>query len=186
MQIITMPIPDVRLIRPIRHSDARGFFSETYNARDWAEHGIDLCFVQDNHSRSEQAWTVRGLHFQRPPHAQSKLVRVLKGAILDIAVDIRRGSPWYGRHVDVELDAAGGEQVLVPHGFAHGFMTLQPDTEVLYKVDDYYSREHDAGILWKDENLSIAWPVAEDQVMISNKDGGLPLLRDLPAYFTYG
>ena len=141
MQITTLAIPDVKLIGPAIHRDARGFFSETFNARALIAAGIDQVFVQDNQSLSVERGVVRGLHFQLQPKAQDKLVRVTRGAILDVAVDIRRGSPTYGRHVAVELSAANWQQLWVPKGFAHGFCTLEPDTEVIYKVTDYYAPE---------------------------------------------
>ena len=146
------------LVQVRRFEDQRGFFSETYNARAFAEAGIKPAFVQDNHSLSRDKGTVRGLHFQRPPHAQEKLVRVLRGRILDVVVDIRRGSPSYGRHVAVELDHRDGKQLYVPVGFAHGFCTLEPDTEVLYKVTDFWAPGSEDGVLWNDPALAIAWP----------------------------
>lgn len=180
MEVTPAAIPDVLLIRPARHRDPRGFFSEVYNKRRFDLAGIALDFVQDSHSRSEAAWTLRGLHFQRPPFVQSKLVRVIRGAILDVAVDLRPGSPWRGRHVAVELTAESWLQILVPKGFAHGFLTLEPGTEVLYKVDAYYSPEHDAGVVWDDPDLAIPWPVPPGGPILSDKDRGLPRLRDLP------
>jgi dTDP-4-dehydrorhamnose 3,5-epimerase len=148
------------------------------------EAGLDLDFVQDNHSRSAGRGTLRGLHFQSPPYAQSKLVRVLRGAILDVAVDIRHGSPSFGRHVTVELTADSWQQLLVPKGFAHGFVTLLPDTEVFYKVDAYYAAQHDMGVLWNDPDLAIAWPMRGDEVVLSDKDRAQPRFADLPAIFT--
>lgn len=176
----------VVLIRPIRHMDSRGFFSEVYSRTALAEHGIEINFVQDNHARSERAGTVRGLHFQTPPFAQDKLVRVVRGAILDVAVDIRAGSPTFGKHVSAVISAAEWNQILVPKGFAHGLVTLEPDTEVLYKVSVPYSPEHDKGLLWNDPALGIAWGVTEDRAMLSDKDRRHPRLADLPRYFTYG
>ncbi len=166
-----------------RFGDHRGFFLETYSARDFAALGIPDVFVQDNHSRSAAAGTVRGLHFQLPPRAQAKLVRVLRGAILDIAVDIRRGSPSFGRHVAVELSAANARQLYVPIGFAHGFCTLEPDTEVIYKVTDLYAPACDRGIAWDDPDLALPWPFAADQVQLSDKDRRAPRLRDLAVGF---
>ena len=178
-------ISDVKIIRVPRFGDDRGFFSETYNKRAWAEAGITHAFVQDNHSLSRQPYTVRGLHFQSPPFAQDKLVRVPRGRILDVAVDLRRGAPSYGRHVAVELSAAGGEQLLVPIGFAHGFMTLEPDTEVIYKVTNYYSKANDHGILWSDPALGIAWPVGPDRAALSEKDLRQPFLAALDSPFHF-
>lgn len=169
----------VVVLSPKRFDDPRGFFSEVYNKRRYAEAGVTSDFIQDNHSRSGPVGTVRGLHFQRPPFAQAKLVRVLKGAILDVAVDLRRGSPTFGQHVAVELSASAWNQLFVPAGFAHGFCTLEPDTEVFYKVDAYYSAEHDGGILWNDPALDIPWPVSAGQAVLSDKDRRLPLLADI-------
>ncbi|HEX6986673.1 MAG TPA: dTDP-4-dehydrorhamnose 3,5-epimerase, partial [Planctomycetaceae bacterium] len=143
-------IPDVLIITPVRHGDARGFLSETYNKRRFATLGIGIDFVQDNHSFSAAQGTVRGLHFQVPPFAQAKLVRVLRGAIYDVAVDLRASSPTFGRSVGVVLSAEDWNQLLIPVGFAHGFCTLTPDTDILYKVSQHYSPEHDKGVLWND------------------------------------
>ncbi|GGC53961.1 dTDP-4-dehydrorhamnose 3,5-epimerase [Chelatococcus reniformis] len=176
-------IPDVKVVTPKRHGDHRGFFSETFNLRDFAEGGIAGGFVQDNHSLSGPVGTVRGLHFQSAPFAQDKLVRVVRGAILDVAVDLRRSSPTYGRHVAVELSAQNWRQLWVPVGFAHGFCTLEPDTEVVYKVTGYYSAAHDHGMRWNDPDLGIAWPVAGDAALLSAKDAAQPRFAELPAYF---
>ncbi len=172
------------LVASRRFGDHRGFFVESYSARDFAAIGIPDVFVQDNHSRSELAGTVRGLHFQLTPHAQAKLVRVLRGAILDVAVDIRRGSPTYGQHVAAELTAENGHQLYVPAGFAHGFCTLVPETEVAYKVTDYYAPDCDRGIAWNDPDLALPWPFAA-AVQLSDKDRRAPRLRDIPAAFEY-
>ncbi|HVC55036.1 MAG TPA: dTDP-4-dehydrorhamnose 3,5-epimerase [Stellaceae bacterium] len=185
MQVISTEIADVKEIRPLRHRDPRGFFSEIFREDVLREHGIDLPFVQENHSLSVERGVVRGLHFQSPPAGQAKLVRVGVGAILDVAVDIRHGSPSYGRHVAVVLSAAEGNQLFVPEGFAHGFCTLQPNTEVYYRVNRYYSREHDLGLAWDDPALSIAWPVAGEAALLSDKDRRQPTLAALPAYFRY-
>jgi dTDP-4-dehydrorhamnose 3,5-epimerase len=181
----SLAIPEVKIIRPKKHGDARGFFSETFSQRDLAEAGIDIAFVQDNHAFSAEKGTVRGLHFQAPPFAQHKLVRVVRGAILDVAVDLRVGSPTYGRHVSAVISAEEWNQILVPIGFAHGLVTLEPNTEVLYKVSNYYSPEHDKGLLWNDPALGIEWPVDEAEVLLSDKDKRQPRLADLPAYFQY-
>lgn len=185
MEVQQTAIPEVKLIVPRRHGDHRGFFSETYNQQALAEHGIDLRFVQDNHSLSAERGIVRGLHYQEPPFAQDKLVRVVRGGILDVAVDIRAGSPTFGRHVAVELSAENWRQLLVPTGFAHGFATLQPDTEVIYKVTDYYAPDHDRGLRWNDPELSIAWPVPEDEAILSDKDRVQPYLKDLDLVFEW-
>lgn len=185
MDVRATAIEDVKLITPKRHGDARGFFSETYNARAFAAAGIDAAFVQDNHSLSAQKGVVRGLHFQIAPHVQGKLVRVVRGAILDVAVDIRAGSPTFGRHVAVELSAENWQQLWIPAGFAHGFCTLMSDTEVVYKVTGFYAPECDKGLAWDDPELGIDWPVDADAVTLSEKDRAHPRLTDLPAYFNY-
>jgi dTDP-4-dehydrorhamnose 3,5-epimerase len=173
-----LSIPDVRLLTPRRFGDHRGWFAET-----WSRRTLDIAFCQDNMSLSAEVGTIRGLHFQKPPHAQAKLVMVLKGAILDVAVDIRRASPTFGQHVAVELSAAAGNQLLIPRGFAHGFCTLEPGTQVMYKVDDFYAPETDAGIFWADPDLAINWPVRVDQAHLSPKDLGLPRLKDIESPF---
>lgn len=157
MHITTFKLPGILKITPRRFSDARGFFSESYNRARWRDHGLSVDFVQDNQAFSEAADTVRGLHFQSPPHAQTKLISVLRGAIIDVALDIRSGSPGYGQSVSVRLTAEGGEQLLVPKGFAHGYRTLTPDTLVFYKVDDFYAPETEGGVLWNDPALAIDW-----------------------------
>jgi dTDP-4-dehydrorhamnose 3,5-epimerase len=176
-------IAEVKLIVPRIHRDHRGFFSETYNKTGLAAMGADLEFVQDNHSLSVERGVVRGLHFQIPPFAQDKLVRVIRGSIFDVAVDIRRESPTYGKHVARVVSAADWNQFLVPIGFAHGFCTLEPNTEMIYKVTNYYSPEHDRGLLWNDPDLGIAWPVMQSEAILSDKDRGLPRFSELPAYF---
>ena len=185
MDIQATAIPDVKIITPARFGDHRGFFSEVYNRRALAEAGIDITFVQDNQSYSAARGTLRGLHFQRPPATQSKLLRVLRGAVIDVAVDCRVGSPTFGRHVMVELTAARGDQILCPRGFAHATLTLEPDTEITYKVDAYYAPDHDLGVRWDDPDLAIDWPIPAEQLILSDKDRALPLFRDLPAVFTY-
>jgi dTDP-4-dehydrorhamnose 3,5-epimerase len=183
VQVQSLAIPDVKILTPKRYSDPRGFFSEVYNSRLFAEAGINETFVQDNQSLSGQIYTLRGLHFQKPPHAQAKLVRVVRGRILDVAVDLRRGSPTYGHHVSTELLAENWRQLLVPVGFAHAFLTLEPNTEVIYKVTDYYVPDCDAGVLWSDPDLAINWPAPAGQIVLSDRDGKLPLLKDLAAVF---
>jgi dTDP-4-dehydrorhamnose 3,5-epimerase len=177
-------LPDVKLITARRIADARGYFSEVWNRQRFAEAGLDHDYVQNNHSLSVETGTVRGLHFQSHPFAQDKLVRVARGSIIDVAVDIRVDSPSFGRHVAVELSAENGRQLLVPVGFAHGFCTLEPDTEVLYQVTAYYSGQHDHGLAFDDPDLGIAWPYPTDALVLSDKDRRHPRLRDLPATFT--
>jgi len=183
-QVLPLSIPDVKSIVALRHADARGFISETFNRRDLAAAGIDFDGVQDNRSVSPRKGTVRGLHFQAPPCTQAKLVRVSRGAIFDVAVDLRRDSPSYGRHVSLVLNAADGGQIFVPKGFAHGFCTLEPDTEVLYKADNYYSKQHEGGIRWNDPALAIRWPVSTGEAVVSERDSAQPLLKDIAAVFT--
>lgn len=183
MDIVALAIPDVKIIRSKKFGDHRGFFSETYSKKAFAAAGLDYEFVQDNHSLSAEVGTVRGLHFQLPPFAQDKLVRVVRGAILDVAVDIRKGSPTYGQHVSAVISAAEWNQILVPIGFAHGFCTLEPDTEVIYKVTNFYSPEHDRGLLWNDPDLGIDWPVTADRAQLSDKDRVHPRLSALTEGF---
>ena len=185
MQVVATEIAEVKEIRPVRHRDPRGFFSEIFREDVLREHGIDVDFVQENHSLSVDPGVVRGLHFQVTPAAQAKLVRVGVGSIIDVAVDIRAGSPTYGHHVAVVLSAAEGNQLFVPEGFAHGFCTLEPNTEVFYKVNRYYSREHDRGLAWNDPALGIAWPVSGDATLLSDKDRRNPLMAELPPHFRY-
>jgi dTDP-4-dehydrorhamnose 3,5-epimerase len=185
MEARRLEIPEVMLITPTRHTDARGFFSETYNRVQFAKFGIDHAFVQDNHTVSFKKGTVRGLHFQSPPHAQDKLVRVCRGAVLDVAVDIRHGSPSFGHFVTAILSAENWHQLWVPKGFAHGFCTLEADTEVIYKVTDLYASECEKGLAWDDPSLGIEWPVCSQVVILSDKDRSLPLFCDLPKYFQW-
>ena len=168
---------------PKKFADERGFFSETYNKQVLAEAGINLDFVQDNQSLSVDSGVLRGLHFQSPPHAQDKLVRVTRGSILDVAVDIRAGSKTFGQHIAVELSADNWKQLFVPKGFAHGFCTLTPNTEVQYKVTDYYAPECDKGLAWDDAALGIDWPITASDVILSDKDKTHPKLSELPDYF---
>jgi dTDP-4-dehydrorhamnose 3,5-epimerase len=185
MQVLSLHFRDVMLLRPQRHTDSRGFFSEAYSKRDYAAIGIKNEFVQDNHSLSKAKGVVRGLHFQTPPHAQAKLLRVLRGSIFDVVVDIRAGSPTFGQHIAPVRSSEDWNQIFIPIGFAHGFCTLQTDTEVLYKVDEYYHPSHDRGVRWNDPALQIAWPVSEREAEISGKDRQLPLLADLDRIFAY-
>ena len=183
MEILETDIPDVKIIRPKKFGDHRGFFSETYNKKILAEYGIDLDFVQDNHSLSVEKGVIRGLHYQTPPYAQDKLVRVVRGSILDVAVDIRKDSPTYGKHIKAIISANDWNQILVPIGFAHGFCTLEPDTEVIYKVTNYYSPENDAGIYWNDEELGIEWPIPEEHAILSDKDKRQPKFSQIKLVF---
>lgn len=176
MEVVALAIPDVKLVTPRRFADPRGFFAETFSHSRFAEAGLIADFIQDNHSLSRSRGTVRGLHFQRAPFAQAKLVRVLRGAVYDVAIDIRPRSPTYGRHVAVELSAETGAMILVPEGFAHGFCTLQPDTEVFYKVNRDYAPQHEGGIQWNDPALRIAWPVSAADAVLSDRDRTWPTL----------
>lgn len=183
MQITPTAIPDVKILQPKRYRDQRGFFSETYRKELLAEAGIRAEFVQDNHSMSFERGVVRGLHYQIDPHAQTKLVRVVRGAVFDVAVDIRRSSATFGKHVSVVLSAEEWNQILIPRGFAHGFCTLEANTEVVYKVDDYFSSECERGILWNDPQLGIEWPIAVQQAKLSDKDSRFPLLGEVSEFF---
>jgi dTDP-4-dehydrorhamnose 3,5-epimerase len=179
MLVENTQINGVKIITPKKFTDERGFFSETYNKSKWMEVSLHYQFVQDNHSLSTTAGVIRGLHFQMPPFAQDKLVRVVRGRILDVAVDLRRSSPTFGRHVAIELSAENWRQMLIPFGFAHGFCTLEPNTEVQYKVTNFYSAAHDKGLAFDDPELSIAWPVSSEQALLSEKDRCWPRLCDL-------
>ena len=185
MDIRELEITDVKLIVPKRFSDARGHFSETWSDRLFREEIANVTFVQDNQSVSAKKATLRGLHFQKPPYAQGKLLRVVRGSIFDVAVDIRQESLTYGRHIAVSLDATLAAMLWVPPGFLHGYCTLEDETEVFYKVTDYYSPTHDAGVLWSDQDLAIDWPFEADAITLSEKDRRLPSLRDLPSFFIY-
>jgi dTDP-4-dehydrorhamnose 3,5-epimerase len=172
-------------IRPKKHGDARGFFSETWNRGAMAEIGLDPDFVQDNHSFSAAKGVLRGLHFQTPPTAQEKLVRVSRGSVYDVAVDIRQGSPTFGRWVGLVLSAELWNQIWVPKGFAHGFVTLEPDTEVQYKVTAPYDPACDRGIRYDDPAIGVAWPVGADEIQLSDKDRAALLLADTDTGFSY-
>ena len=178
LEVEATALPDVKIVKPKRFGDNRGFFCEVYNKQAFADAGIDLEFVQDNHSLSAKRGTVRGLHFQTAPFAQDKLVRVTRGRILDVAVDLRRSSPSFGRHVAVELSAENWLQLVVPVGFAHGFCTLEDNTEVIYKVSNYYSAAHDKGIAWDDPALGIHWPINGAEATLSEKDRHHPQLAE--------
>jgi dTDP-4-dehydrorhamnose 3,5-epimerase len=186
MNVQMTALPEVKLLTPEKFGDARGFFSETWRADAFAKAGIAAAFIQDNQSYSAAPFTFRGLHYQKPPHAQAKLVRVLRGAALDIVVDIRKGSPTYRRHIAVELSAEKWNQIFIPEGFAHGALTLAPDTELFYKVTAHYAPEAERGIVWNDPALNIQLPVAVDKVILSDKDKNQPLLKDADNPFVYG
>lgn len=183
LTVETTAIPDVKAVVPRRFGDYRGFFSEVWSRRAFEAVDLHLDFVQDNHSLSCERGTLRGLHFQSPPFAQDKLIRVTRGRILDVVIDIRRSSPTYGRHVALELSAESWRQLLVPAGFAHGFCTLEPDTEVVYKVTADYAPEHDHGVAFDDPALGISWPYPRESLILSERDLRHPRLADLPAYF---
>ena len=182
MQIRPLDLDGVLEISPRKFGDDRGFFSETYNAKSFAGAGIDLKFVQDNHFYSAAKGVVRGLHYQLPPFAQDKLVRVIRGTILDVAVDIRKRSPTFGKWVALEVSADKWNQILVPKGFAHGFMTLADNTEVIYKVTNYYSPEHDRSIRFDDPAIGIDWPLPSSGVQLSEKDQKAPLFADAEVF----
>jgi dTDP-4-dehydrorhamnose 3,5-epimerase len=187
VNVQALAIPAIKLITPVVHRDARGDFAETFTRAACLAAGITADFVQDNHSRSPRPGTVRGLHFQTPPNAQGKLVRVTRGAIFDVAVDLRAGSPTFGRHVTANLSAANWAQLWVPAGFAHGFCTLEPDTDVIYKVTTGYAPKSDAGLQWDDPSLGIVWPVSRADAILSDKDTRQPTLADLkPAFLWSG
>lgn len=185
MKIETTTIPGVLLVEPKFFGDERGWFTETYSQQVLKEAGFDKEFVQDNHSYSKLKGTIRGLHFQTNPFGQDKLVRCVRGSILDVVVDIRHGSPTFGRHVSVVLDAKSGRQLLAPIGMAHGFCTLENDCEVVYKVTNLYSKSNDCGIRWNDPALRIEWPVSEDNAQLSEKDSIAPFLSDTDILFEY-
>lgn len=184
MQIEATSLPEVLILTPRRFGDARGWFSETWNAKAMAEAGIDLPWVQDNHSFSAARGTLRGLHYQAPPKAQDKLVRCSRGAILDVAVDFRAGSPRFGQWVGVELSAGDGRQLLVPKGFLHGFVTLTEESEVQYKCTDFYSPDHDGAVRWDDPQIGIDWGTTAP--ILSDKDARAPLLAEVASPFLWG
>jgi len=184
MTVQALDIPDVKLLTPPRYRDPRGFFSETWSAKREAAAGIPGPFVQDNHSLSVPRGTVRGLHLQVAPSVQGKLVRCVRGAIWDVAVDVRHGSATFGRHVAAVLSAENWCQLWVPGGFLHGFCTLEPDTEVIYKVTADYDRAAERGVVWNDPDLALPWPVAAGAAVLSDKDLVLPRLRDCPPWFS--
>jgi dTDP-4-dehydrorhamnose 3,5-epimerase len=181
----TTPLEGVLLITPTKHGDRRGFFSEVYNKPALAEHGIRTEFIQDNHAHSATPSTLRGLHFQTPPFAQTKLVRVTRGAVVDVAVDIRRSSPTYGQHIAAELSADNWRQILVPKGFAHGYRTLTPDAEVLYKVDAPYAPDNEGGLRWDDPTLAIDWGLApgDQPPIVADRDTAWPAFAGFQSPF---
>ncbi|GAW37297.1 dTDP-4-dehydrorhamnose 3,5-epimerase [Roseovarius sp. A-2] len=185
MEVEPTVLPGVVLITPLRFGDHRGFFSESYSQAKLSKAGIETEFVQDNHSLSREQGTVRGLHFQAPPHAQDKLVRCGRGALFDVAVDIRKGSPTYGQWVGHELSFENGRQLLIPAGFAHGFMTLEPDTEIVYKCSDYYAPETEGALLWSDPEIGIDWPLDNITPILSDKDAAAPVFSGFDSPFTW-
>lgn len=184
MNVEATSIPAVKIVTPRRFQDERGFFAETYSRRKYDEAGITPELVQDNHSLSREVGTVRGLHFQTPPHAQDKLVRCGRGAIFDVVVDIRRGSPTYGQWVGLELSAENGKQLFVPIGFAHGFVTLLPDSEIVYKCSDYYAPETEGALRWNDPDVGIDWPLTGAPVL-NQKDAEAGLLAGFDSPFLW-
>ena len=182
MNITETTLPGILLLEPRRFGDARGFFCESWNRKTLASHGIEIDFVQDNHSMSEAVGTLRGLHFQAPPTAQAKLVRCGRGRLYDVAVDIRKGSPTYGQWVGYELSEENGLQLLIPEGFAHGFVTRAPMTEIIYKCSDYYDPSTDGGVAW--DSCGIAWDLTSDPIL-SEKDAGQPALADFDSPFIW-
>jgi dTDP-4-dehydrorhamnose 3,5-epimerase len=183
LEVEKLSLTGVLRVTVPRYEDTRGYFSESYSHAAFAEAGIACTFVQDNQSFSSKRGTIRGLHFQLPPFAQAKLVRVLRGSIYDTAVDLRRASPTFGKHISAVFSAGDGGQFFVPTGFAHGFCTLEPDTEVLYKVSAPYSREHERALQWNDPALEIAWPVSADEAILSERDRNALPLHALTDYF---
>ncbi|MBA97140.1 dTDP-4-dehydrorhamnose 3,5-epimerase [Sulfitobacter sp.] len=185
LKIEQTPLSGVVVITPARFGDHRGFFSESYSAKALADHGISIPFVQDNHSLSMTLGTIRGLHFQAPPHAQDKLVRCGRGALFDVAVDIRKGSPTYGQWFGVELSFENGKQLLVPAGFAHGFVTRAPETEIIYKCSEYYAQHTEGAIAWDDPDIGIDWGLGGVSPVLSEKDANAPCLADIDSPFTF-
>lgn len=183
MKVATTIIPTILVLTPSRFGDNRGFFSESWNKKALKNSGFEIDFVQDNHSLSREAGTVRGLHFQSPPHAQDKLVRCGRGRLFDVAVDIRKGSPTYGQWVGEELSFENGKQLLVPKGFLHGFMTLEPDTEIIYKCSDYYAPECDGAVRW--DSVGIDWPLEGIEPVLSDKDQVAPPLAEFESPFVF-
>jgi dTDP-4-dehydrorhamnose 3,5-epimerase len=184
MIVESLAIPDVKLVTPPRFLDSRGFFSETWNQPRFAAAGIPGPFIQDNHALSSEKGVLRGLHCQIGENAQGKLVRVTRGSIWDVAVDVRHGSPTFGQYVGAVLSADNWQQLWVPAGFVHGYCTLERDTEVIYKVTAPYDKAAERGVIWNDPDIGIAWPIPADQAILSDKDTVLPRLRDCPAWYS--
>lgn len=182
LRVIDTDHPDVIVVEPLKHFDSRGFLSEVFNSKSFASVGIADDFVQQNHTYSAKAGTIRGLHLQMPPLAASKLVRVVKGSVWDVAVDVRENSPRYGEYSATELSAANWRQMYIPTGFAHGFCTLEDDTEVVYMTSEFWSPQHEQGIFWKDKDLNINWPIDEDHAVLSDKDRSNPGLADMKPF----
>lgn len=185
MKLENTSLDGVLILTPSRFGDARGFFSESYSAQLFAKNGLAFDFVQDNHSLSMQVGTVRGLHLQSPPYAQTKLIRCGRGRFLDVAVDIRKGSPTYGQWTGVELSFENGKQLLVPHGFLHGFVTLEPETEIVYKCDNYYAPDYEHAVRFDDPDIGIDWQIDPAKAVLSDKDATAPFLKDFDSPFTY-
>jgi dTDP-4-dehydrorhamnose 3,5-epimerase len=185
VQVEQTEIPGLLILTPRRFGDSRGFFSESWNKRQMADHGLNYDFVQDNHSLSAQLGTVRGLHFQAPPHAQAKLVRCGRGRLFDVAVDIRRGSPSYGKWFGIELSFENGRQLMIPAGFLHGFVTREPDTEIIYKCTDYYAPEADGTVRFDDPDIGIDWGLGDEAAVLSDKDAAAPVLKELDNPFIW-
>jgi dTDP-4-dehydrorhamnose 3,5-epimerase len=183
VKITRLEIPDLLLIVPKRFEDPRGYFTELYNEKLLGDAGVSTRFVQDNFSLSRKTGTVRGLHYQTAPRQQAKLVRVSRGRILDVALDLRQSSASFGKHISVELSAENGKQIFIPAGFAHGFCTLENDTEIVYKVSDFYDPQTEQGVLWSDPELNISWPVLPHDATVSEKDAKLPLFKDMQRHF---
>lgn len=184
MKITPLAIPEVLLITPARHGDERGWFSETFRQSALEEQGFSGAFIQDNHVRSTTRGIVRGLHFQKPPHGQAKLLRCVRGAIFDVAVDIRKGSPTWGQWVGAELSAENAQQLLVPEGFAHGYCTLTDECEVIYKVTGYYAPQAEGALRWNDPTIGIDWTMPNEEIRANARDAAAPLLADLDSPFS--
>tara|TARA_B100000927_G_scaffold289506_1_gene286260 strand:- start:1653 stop:2204 length:552 start_codon:yes stop_codon:yes gene_type:complete len=183
MEIYSLEIPEVKVIKPKKNIDNRGYFSEVYSNKSMKENGVDLNFLQDNQSLSVDINVVRGLHYQAEPFAQDKLLRCLTGSLLDVAVDLRKDSPTFGKHIKKVISAENFEQILVPIGFAHGFVTLEENTTVLYKVTNFYSPKHDFGVFWNDPELGIDWGIDVSKAIVSEKDQKQPHFKDLKNLF---
>lgn len=178
-------LPEIKVFQTLRHQDSRGFFSEIFNKKVLSELGVNSEYVQDNQSLSTTVNTIRGLHFQAPPFEQAKLVRCVQGKIFDVAVDIRKESPTFGKWVGYEVSAKNGYQIYIPAGFAHGFLTLEEDTEINYKCTNYYSKVSEGSIVWNDPNIGIKWPVDSKTIILSEKDNGAPFLKDIDTPFRW-